>query len=117
MKAAKGPPSSEKKFGRGFGTLVNSGKEAGKETPPASPPLPASALPANADKIPDQTRRRELLPAWFFFCADILILIFVTCVMTNLPKPLGKTDLLFCAFAVGFACLMGLCGVLKNALD
>lgn len=95
--AVGGKPLSGKvvsgvQFGRGMDTLV--GKP--QPEPIASP-------------------KKDLLPAWFYFGADLLILAFVAALVFGSPKPIGGVELLFCLGSTLMASLFGLAGVARSA--
>ena len=80
------------RFGRGMETLV-------------------TAKQAEAEKC----AKSALLPAWFFFTADLLLLGFTVALLFSAPKPLAGSDVIFAAVCVGFGCVLGLCGIVQAA--
>jgi len=77
--------------GRGFSTLV-------------APKPAAVARPAH----------RELLPAWFYFAADILLLAYSVAIIFRSPRPLDPGAIGFCAAAITLGAMLGVAGVLKS---
>ena len=60
-------------------------------------------------------QKKILLPGWFFYTADLLLLAFTVAIIFNAPKPLGWSDWLFCIITTGVAGLFGIIGVLVSA--
>jgi len=78
-------------FGRGLDALVS-----------------ASA----AEPTPSPTNR-ILLPAWFFFAADILLLAFTVALCFNAERPLQPGEIVFALAASTVGALLAIAGVLK----
>jgi hypothetical protein len=88
--------SSDVTFGRGLTTLV-------------------SAPGANADHDSFQKSKRPLLPAWFFFSADILLLGYVVAITFDAPRPFDPGFMIFCAVCVALGCLLACFGAVRAA--
>jgi hypothetical protein len=81
-------------FGRGMQTLVS----------------PEKSLPS------DQTApKRPLLPSWFYFAADALLLAYTVAITFDAPRPFSFGTVLFCAISIGTGGILGLVGVLQAA--
>jgi hypothetical protein len=78
-------------FGRGLNTLVT----------------PAAAESA------ESTNPRFLLPAWFFFAADVLLLAYTVVICANAGGPLQFGELLFAFVSTTLAALLGAAGVIR----
>ena len=81
-------------YGRGLTTLVSAqrGSADGKEAP----------------------RKKQLLPAWFFFTADVLLLGYVIGITFDAPRPYDFGTVLFCAVSIGLGCVLALIGVARG---
>lgn len=108
---AESPPPSAKapRYGRGMETLMGSSETK----------LPQSnAENSSKDQAPKasttQPARRPLLPSWFYFAADFLLLAFCSAILFNSPRPYAIGDLLFCAATVAIACFFGLAGLAQS---
>ena len=86
--------SSDVTLGRGLTTLV-------------------SAHRGNAEVEPGQKKRRQLLPDWFFFSADILLLAYVVAITFQAPRPFDLGTILFCAVSIALGCLLAVVGVIR----
>ena len=56
--------------------------------------------------------KKTLLPPWFFFSADLLLLAFTVAIVFNAPKPLAWEDWVFCIITTGVAGVFGLIGLM-----
>jgi hypothetical protein len=85
--------SSDVTLGRGLTTLV-------------------SAHRGNAEADQSQKAKRKLLPAWFFFSADILLLAYVVAITFDAPRPFDFAVVLFCLISVTLGAVLAVIGVL-----
>ncbi len=81
-------------FGRGLTTLV-SGQRAG-----------------NSEEA--KPKARQLLPPWFFFAADVLLLGYVVAIVFDAPRPFDFGTVIFCAVSVTLGCALALIGVVRS---
>lgn len=102
--AAKSAPASAP-VGKGLNTLLAAGETRGAAGAQAK---------ACGYKAAGEGDAKVLLPAWFFFSADILLLAFCVAVCFDAPKPLDLGHVLFCAASVGLGALLSIVGVLKS---
>jgi hypothetical protein len=58
---------------------------------------------------------RQLLPPWFFFAADLLLLAFTAGICLNSDEAFDAGTLIFCAVSVSAGALMGIAGVFRAA--
>ncbi len=79
-------------FGRGMTTLVTA-------APPRTEPVPA---------------KKNLLPAWFYFAADLLLLGFTVVICQDAPKPLDFATVVFAAMAVTLGGVFGITGIFQS---
>jgi hypothetical protein len=77
-------------FGRGLGTLVSA--------------------PATEDAAP-----RKLLPPWFFFAADLLLLAFTAGICFDAVQPFDLVTLLFCVVSVSAGAILSIWGIFRSA--
>jgi hypothetical protein len=79
-------------FGRGMTTLVS---------PPAVEPQEPEAA-------------RTLLPPWFFFAADILLLAYTIAICLDAGGPMETGEILFAFASTTLAALLGIMGVIRS---
>jgi hypothetical protein len=113
-------------LGKGLGDLMDGDQVAGKgriisASAPASEPglsrglsTLISAHRSNGDIEQPETKRRQRLPAWFFFAADILLLAYVVAISMHAPRPFDFGTILFCAVSVALGCALAVAGVLRD---
>jgi hypothetical protein len=80
-------------FGRGLSTLVAPGPN--QKTAESAPPLP-------------------LLPVWFFFAADVLLLAFTLAICLDAGEVMEFGELLFALASTAVAAFLGIVGVLRG---
>jgi hypothetical protein len=127
-------PKPKPGLGRGLGQLMR-GQHAVGPVKPSSAAEPvesmtAGAAPSEPIKVefgrglntlvtaaqaPKPERPRFLLPAWFFFAADVLLLAFTASICSDGAWDLGTVA--FCVVSVSVALLLGLAGVLRSASE
>ena|SRR5687767_12648138 len=86
--------SSEVALGRGLTTLV-------------------SAPRGNDEFERSQKKKRQPLPAWFFFSVDILLLAYVVVITLDAPRPFDLGTILFCAVSIALGCLSAIIGAIR----
>ena len=101
-------------LGKGLGRLMNGDQVAGTAPPGADMGRGLSNLIA-AQESREAAPPKALLPTWFFFAADLLLLAFAVAVAFDAPKPLDPATLLFCGASVILGALLGVAGVLREA--
>ena len=104
-------------LGKGLEHLMKGDAVGGK--PPDQPgeaPRLGKGFKTLVNQEPAPTRKKELLlPPWFFFAADVLLLGFTVAILFNAPKPISWDDWLFCTITTSVAGLFGVIGVLLSA--
>jgi len=83
--------------GPGMGSLIR-----GTRTENAAAPTPASVSPKRA---------APLIPRWFLFAADALLLGSVLVVVCRRTGPLTSAEAAFCGIAVGVGCILGIAAI------
>jgi hypothetical protein len=87
-------PKSEPLFGRGLSTLVST----------QAPPFEQA-----------KERPKHLLPPWFFFAADILLLAYSVTICFDAPNPLTPIHVLFCGISITLGAALAIVGVFRAA--
>lgn len=111
------PARGNKGLGRGLGHLLKGDRIVGAPTS-STVPVPRfgrgmETLIAGKETEAEKPSKGALLPAWFFFTADLLLLGFAVALLFNAAKPLADADIVFAAVCVGFGCLLGLWGIVQ----
>ena len=112
-------------LGKGLGQLMGGQKPASK-----SPPVEATSAgkvtqvdfgrglstlvtPQAQDK-PQPQRPRVLLPPWFFFSADLLLLAYTVTVCLDSGRPMQTGEILFAATSITLGALLGIMGIRRG---
>jgi hypothetical protein len=85
---------TETGFGRGLTTLVSARRDG------------------NSEEV--KAKKRQLLPAWFFFAADLLLLGYVVVISLDAPRPFDLGMVLFCAVSIALGCALALIGLAQT---
>ena len=117
-------------LGKGLGELMK-GQPAARKAPGAASALEASPagkvtrvdfgrglntlVATRPQESTDPAKPRELLPAWFFFAADLLLLAYTVAICLDAGGPLQTAEILFAFASTSLACLLGITGLLKTA--
>jgi hypothetical protein len=80
-------------FGRGMQTLVRPDQAEGSATPPS---------------------KAKLIPAWFYFAADLLLLVFVVAITFDATRPYDAAFISFCGVAITIGALLAIVGVFQS---
>jgi hypothetical protein len=83
-------------FGRGMQRLV---QPEGDDAPPAAVASP----------------KPKLIPVWFYFAADLLLLAFTVAVTFDTPKPFDFGIVMFCAICIATGALLAIVGINQAA--
>jgi hypothetical protein len=86
--------SSDETFGRGLTTLI-------------------SAHRSNVE----EREIKKLVPSWFFFAADLLLLAYVIAITFDAPRPFDFGTISFCAASIALGCVLALVGVIRATGD
>lgn len=113
-------------LGKGLGELMNGDQVAGQK-PGVRPSAPSeevsdtgfgrglnTLVSAKADSdSAGKVKIKHLLPAWFFFSADLLLLSYTIAITLDATRPFHFGTICFCAASVGLGCALGIAGVLR----
>lgn len=94
------PPATT--FGRGMKTLIQ--PEAAVEE--------VEGAPESAAKL-----EKTLLPSWFYFAADILLLAFTIAITLDAERPFDAGTVIFCVISVMVGAVLAVIGVVQVARE
>jgi hypothetical protein len=102
-------------LGKGLGRLMNGDRVAGHAPPSAEIGRGLHALIApKKPAVPETAATKVLLPTWYFFAADILLLGFSVAICFDAPKPMDVGTVVFCAASITIAAILGITGVMRG---
>lgn len=111
-------------LGRGLGDLMHGDQVARKDQSPA-PEIQKQKAPGFGRGMQALVRqepstshenaaaKRPILPAWFYFAADIVLLAYAVGITLAAPRPFDFATIAFCAVSVTVAGLLGIFGLLQ----
>lgn len=109
-------------LGRGLGQLLDAGKSPPTFLMPGKPltsgqPGPGASFAAerSLQPKPEAARKGFLLPAWFCFGSDLVLLGFATAIVFVTPAPLPLASVLMAGACTLLGCGMGLLGIAAAA--
>ncbi|HEV8541713.1 MAG TPA: hypothetical protein VGR78_04925 [Verrucomicrobiae bacterium] len=118
---------SAKGLGRGLGQLMNGQEVAGKAAQDGLTRPEAQTIKVefgrglttlvSAQPAAKEEPKKVLIPAWFFFAADILLLAFAVAVCFDGSQPFDLGTFAFAFVSVGCAAMLGLIGVFRAAAN
>lgn len=104
-------------LGKGLGELMHGDQVAGKQQDaPAKPEFgrgmqtlvrPHDADPASAPA------KRKLIPTWFYFAADLLLLAFTVAITFDATQPFDAGLIAFCAISIATGAMLAIVGVFE----
>lgn len=115
---------SKNVLGRGLGSLMAGDKPAEKQ--PSAPDDPSAISPGveslfrgkrNGDNVfaenssVEERPAKPLIPPWYFFVADVLLIAFALVVFYRGSSPLRLTEAAICVGAIVLAAILGVLGV------
>jgi hypothetical protein len=105
-------------LGKGLGDLMQGDRVAGtkpapSETPAAQPGLGRGLNTLIQAETPPP-RRRSILPGWFYFTADLLLLAYAVAITFDAPRPFDFGTLIFCAASIALGGTLGIVGILQT---
>jgi hypothetical protein len=109
-------------LGKGLGDLMRDDQVAGKNNSSEQVPRTNPTFGRGMESLirPEETAtpaappKRPLLPHWFFFGADLLLLAFTVAITFDAPKPLDVGTILFCALSITIGAALAIIGVLQG---
>lgn len=100
-------------LGKGLGQLMNGDRVAAPTDQNAEIGRGLNTLLATKEPQPAAPAKKVLLPPWFFFSADILLLAYAVAICFDAPKPLDLGSIVFCAVAVSTGAILAIAGVIR----
>ncbi|MGV3774205.1 MAG: hypothetical protein ACO1QB_14990, partial [Verrucomicrobiales bacterium] len=79
--------------------------------------VPSQTVPSQSDKAPMGFEEKQLIPGWFFYGADLLLLLLSFAVAIGSPKPLSFGTVIFCGAAIMLGGALAVIGVLRSARE
>lgn len=112
-------------LGKGLNQLMSGQKAAGKPAPPESTKVTAvdfgrglnTLVSAPTSEPAEIARPKFLLPTWFFFAADVLLLAYCVAICADAGGPLQSGEILFALVSTTLAAILGVLGVLRSQKD
>jgi hypothetical protein len=105
-------------LGKGLGDLMHGDQVAGKkQDTPAKPEFGRGmqTLVRPHDAEPTSTpAKRKLIPAWFYFAADLLLLAFTVAITFDAARPFDAGIVLFCAVSIMIGAMLAIIGVFQS---
>ena len=111
-------------LGKGLGELMGGDQVGGKDrtaVPGAEPGANLgrglkTLIQADAS-VPasESTAPRSLLPPWFYFAADLLLLAFTVAIALDASRPFEPGTVLFCLVSISVGALLAMVGVMQAA--
>jgi len=110
-------------LGKGLGDLMKGDQVAGKKTLLAAE-VPTATFgrgmqtlvqPKAPVRVPSQPK--PILPSWFYFAADLLLLAFTVSVCFDAARPFDFGTILFCAISIVTGALLAIIGVRQVAAN
>jgi hypothetical protein len=113
-------PVAKPALGKGLDKLMGGDKVAGPSEPssqpgtPLAPADPQGRLGRGVEKLlgqPEAQPKPPLLPGWFYFAADLLLLFLTVAICIAAPKPLSLKVVSFCVFSVTLGGALAIIGL------
>ena len=107
-------------LGKGLGDLMHGDQVAGTKPPLNNTP---AALPEfgrgmssliRADPLAIPSAKRHILPPWFYFAADLLLLGYAVAITFDAPRPFNTGTMIFCIVSVGLGGVLAILGTLQT---
>ena len=71
---------------------------------------------ADSAEQPAAPKKKHLIPLWYFFAADVLLIFFAALILWKTPSP-GWKEISFCIGAIALGGVLSVIAVLKRRLD
>ena len=108
-------------LGKGLGKLMSGDKVAGTDDLPTTAEIvrPAfgrgvNTLMQGSPEAADPPAQKPLLPAWFYYGADLLLLFLSVAVAFSSEKPLSTGPIIFCAICILIGIILALLGLARQ---
>jgi hypothetical protein len=105
-------------LGKGLGDLMHGDQVAGKkQDAPAKPEFGRgmqTLVRPEHDAAANSAAKRKLIPAWFYFAADLLLLAFTVAITFDATRPFDAGIVLFCAISISVGALLAIVGVCES---
>ena len=106
-------------LGKGLGDLMHGDQVAGKkQDAPANPEfgrgLQTLVRPHDAENTASTPTKRKLIPPWFYFAADLLLLAFTVAITFDAPQPFDAGMVLFCSISIAAGAILAIVGVFES---
>ena len=103
-------------LGKGLGDLMHGDQVAGKkQDAPARPEfgrgMQTLVRPHDAEDATSAPAKRKLIPAWFYFAADLLLLAFTVAITFDATRPFDAGIILFCTISIAAGAILAIIGV------
>ena len=111
-------------LGKGLGELMGGDQVAGKDQARGSVAEPGATLGRGLTTLiqtegsvpeTESTAARSLLPPWFYFAADLLLLAFTVAIALDASRPFEPGTVLFCLVSISVGALLAMVGVMQAA--
>jgi hypothetical protein len=114
-------------LGKGLGELMSGQRAPVRKPSPAALPPADKVTPvdfgrglntlvtASAKEKPEPVPPRVLLPPWFFFAADALLLAYTVAICLDAGDTMQTGEIFFAASSVSLGALLGIMGVMRSA--
>jgi hypothetical protein len=111
-------------LGKGLGDLMRGDQVAGKDRSGAPVAEPSADLGRGlktliqADAAVPQSEGaapRSLLPPWFYFAADLLLLAYTVAIALDASRPFEPGTVLFCFVSIALGAMLAIVGVMQAA--
>jgi hypothetical protein len=106
-------------LGKGLGDLMNGDQVAGKKQDiPGRPEfgrgMQTLVRPDQVETSTTPPAKAKLIPAWFYFGADVLLLFFVVAITFDAARPFDAAFIAFCAVAITIGAILAIVGVFQS---
>jgi hypothetical protein len=111
-------------LGKGLGDLMKGDQVAGKDRSPESVSEPTPDFGRGLKTLlkvdqpafePERAPKRSLVPPWFYFAADLLLLAYTVAIALDASRPFEVSTILFCVVSVTFGGILAIVGVLQSS--
>jgi len=104
-------------LGKGLGDLMHGDQVAGKkQDAPAKPQFGRgmkTLVGSEVESLASTPAKPKLIPAWFYFAADLLLLAFTVAITFDAKQPFDAGIVLFCAISLTLGATLAIAGVFQ----